>query len=100
MRLRGRAFNLSISHVACQSGDLVRARSVLDTPGAARWLRFPFLALHPFPDIAGFPAVGDLGQDFPHSFNVSLRPRVNLEFAYRDNPWCWYFLFGDIAAQS
>jgi hypothetical protein len=56
---------------------MVRARSVLDTPGAARWLsfglsRFRFLFFPP-----GFPAVDDLRQDFPDSLNFFLRPDMH-----------------------
>src|ERR1700736_4950714 len=66
--------------------------------GCARWSdigRYPLVVVLllcsfcAFSDVAGFPAVGDLRQDFPDSFNVFLCPRMHLKITYRDNAWRW-----------
>lgn len=58
---------------------MVRAAFDVDASGAARWLMFrlAFCLLSVSLLIAGFPAVLDLRQDFPHSLNVSFTPEAN-----------------------
>ncbi len=66
-------------------------RSVSQSPGAARWLSFG-LSCCLFPSlflIPGFPAVGDLRQDFLESFYVLCAPQAQPNTTSHRFLWCW-----------
>src|SRR5262249_1529983 len=72
------------SHVASFVGDMVRAALVLMHRREPVCLRFgPLLSSLLFL-VAGFPAVGDFGQEFADALDVIAGPCVNLFLAYRD----------------
>ena len=88
--------------VPVAGGVRLGLRSVLDTPGAARWLWFrtPFCWFFPLLLITGFPAVGDLGQELANVVYFLLCPEM-----YGDSATCGGlglrdFSCLDIAAQS
>ena len=83
-------------------GDLVRARSVLRAPGAARWLtfglsRFPLIGLFLMP---GSPAVGDLRQDFSDSFNVVIGPKTSAIISQSLEWWNWDLSCCDVSLEG
>ena len=101
LRPKDGAYNVNASHRLPASGRyrLVRARSVLIAPGVARWLvsllRLSFfLFLMP-----SFPAVCDLWQDFPHSFNVLFTPSPDVDIANLDRLGCGHLISCNVLNQ-
>ena len=88
-----RAFTFDSSHFASYQGDLVRARSVVKTPSAARLccgfgfgLRFNLRLLSGFtfslpPHLS---AVGDLGEELANLFDFFYCPDMHLKTAQID----------------
>ena len=93
---------------------LVRARSVLITPGVARLdcvaqspsavalllFRSGLFLLLFFLLVTGFPAVGNLGQELADSLDVGDCPEMNGHAATRGSPWWRYLPRRDVPAQS
>src|SRR5579864_5493882 len=81
---------------------LVRAAFGVIAPGAARWLTFrPFFCfLRLLLLVTGFPAVGDLRQEFANMINLFLSPTMNAHSFSLDKLGRRNFTGCDIAAQG
>lgn len=82
---------------------MVRAAFSVQALGASRLLTFgPFGLWRLLLQLAvpGLPAVGDLRQQGPDSFDVFLCPAVQTGAADRHNFWSRYFFLGDVSAKT